>query len=374
MDAANAALALYLADRGCSVHLVGYQIEDQLLAHEGVTVHAVTRPLKSYFLGQRLLERAGHSVAASVRASHPDARVIVNGANCNIPDINWVHSVQHAWSSDVSDAPAWFRMKARIEKASVLALERKALRSARVIIANSEQTRRDVIECLGIAPERVRVIYLGSEPHWKLVNTEARCESRDRMHMAENRPLVAFVGALGHDNRKGFDILWKAWRNLCARPEWDADLIVAGGGRALKAWRYRVADAGLRHRIRFLGHVERISDVLAAADLLVSPVRYEPYGLNVHEALCCGVPAIVSSAAGVAERYPAELRDWLLPKPDCVEDLVARLSDWRRSPAAWKQRVRPMTQQLRERTWEDMAAEMFAIVSDTPSIAQGSRS
>ena len=37
------------------------------------------------------------------------------------------------------------------------------------------------------------------------------------------------------------------------------------------------------------------------------PARYEAYGLAVHEALCRGLPALVSASAGVAERYPADL-------------------------------------------------------------------
>ena len=80
-----------------------------------------------------------------------------------------------------------------------------------------------------------------------------------------------------------------------------------------------------------LGHTDRVHDVLAASDLLVSPVRYEPYGLNVQEALCCGIPAMVSATAGVAERYTADLRDLLIPEPTDVDGLVARMLGWRSS-------------------------------------------
>ena len=58
-----------------------------------------------------------------------------------------------------------------------------------------------------------------------------------------------------------------------------------------------------------LGYCRDVVDLMAAADLLVHPARYEAYGLAVHEALCCGVPVIVSSAAGIAERMPANLAD-----------------------------------------------------------------
>ena len=113
--------------------------------------------------------------------------------------------------------------------------------------------------------------------------------------------MAVFIGSIGHDRRKGCDVLLEAWRRLCSDPQWDVDLVVAGSGSALGMYREQVSQWKLQDRIRMLGFCDRVRDLLAAADLLVSPVRYEAYGLNVQEAICRGVPAIVSSAAGVAE-------------------------------------------------------------------------
>ena len=111
------------------------------------------------------------------------------------------------------------------------------------------------------------------------------------------------MGALG-DVRKGFDTLFEAWRRLVGDPGWDARLVVVGTGTSLPSWRARAVDEGLGGSIAFLGFRDDVPDVLAACDLLVSPTRYEAYGLNVQEALCTGLPAIVSAGAGIAERYP----------------------------------------------------------------------
>src|SRR6185312_2174731 len=129
-------------------------------------------------------------------------------------------------------------------------------------------------------------------------------------------PLIAFVGGFSSDNRKGFDRLWDAWRLLCSRPNWSGVLVAAGAGRTLPTWRTRIARAGLAHRVIFAGFTEDIGALLNAADLLVSPTRYEPYGMNVHEALAAGIPAMVSACAGIAELYPPELRDFILDQRD----------------------------------------------------------
>jgi glycosyltransferase involved in cell wall biosynthesis len=172
---------------------------------------------------------------------------------------------------------------------------------------------------------------------------------------------VVFVGGFGHDERKGFDTLWSAWKRLCGSADWDADLVAAGDGSRAAWWRDRVVREGLTGRIRLIGFTNRVFDVLAAADLLVSPVRYEPYGLNVQEAVCRGVPALVSACAGVVEQYSPELGPLVLPDPEDADDLARRLRAWRADLAGWRARFGPLSVSLRGRTWERMAEDLVAL-------------
>jgi len=102
-----------------------------------------------------------------------------------------------------------------------------------------------------------------------------------------------------------------------------------------------------------------VPDLLRAADCLVAPTRYEAYGLGVHEALCCGLPALVSATAGVAERYPSHLGDLLLPDPDDAADLAARLRRWREATHQYSKMVSTLSEELRCYTWDDMAKSIL---------------
>src|SRR5262249_30758205 len=155
--------------------------------------------------------------------------------------------------------------------------------------------------------------------------------------------------------------LWKAWQRVSMRRDWNVDLVVAGGGRAVAAWQHTVERVGLCGNVKILGFTNRITDVLAASDLLVSPVRYESYGLNVQEAICCGVPAIVSASAGIAERYTSELTDLLLPDPEDIEDLVERMMRWKADIDGFRRKVELMARGLRNHTWEDMAHQIVTL-------------
>ena len=303
-------------------------------------------------------------VARAVQAKSPDARVVVNGGNCTWPDINWVHYVHHAWRPSGAGRGAWFKFRTAVESSMARRSELRSLSEARVVIANSQRTRGDIID-LGIPAARVHTVYLGSNPEWQPATPRMRAQARERLGCGREGPVAAFVGGLGRDDRKGFDTMLSAWTMLCADPQWDVDLLVAGGGREVESWKSRVEGAGLAHRIRMLGFTEQVDEVLAASDVLVSPVRYEAYGLNVHEAICCGVPAIVSASAGVAERYPAQLGALLLRDPGNVEELVARMRGWRQSIDSWKESVKPLTTEFRSRSWETMAQEFVALAQNS---------
>ena len=86
--------------------------------------------------------------------------------------------------------------------------------------------------------------------------------------------------------------------------------------------------SGMEDDIRLLGFTKAISTLLAAADALVSPTRFEPYGQGVHEAICCGVPAFVTRCAALRSASPPKLHDLLLDDPPDAAQLCERLLEW----------------------------------------------
>ena len=357
MDRANHALASYLARTGHTVRLVAHRADPILAAYPGVTVLAVRKPWNSHFLGSFWLSNAGRRAARE-----PGVRVLVNGGNCRVPDANWVHYV-HAAYQPQTHGSRLRRLKAAIERPLFLQRERAALRRARVVIANSHRTRQDLIERLGLSADRVHVVYYGVDAaEFRPTDAEERVALREHLGWPADRPVLLFIGALG-DRRKGFDTLFTAWRSLAKRPGWDAMLVVVGVGAERQAWEERVAAEGLGESLRFFGFRSDVPNLLRAADALVSPTRYEAYGLGVHEALCCGLPAIVAANAGVAERYPSELRELLLPDVEDAVDLARRLEGWRADRSRWEHLVRPVSERLRAWTWDDMARTIREIIA-----------
>ena len=361
MDRANYALASHLARQGHEVHLVAYRAGDDLVRQPNLRLHRVRKPLGSYLLGHPVLGRAGRAWARRVGGA--GGRVVVNGGNCRWGDVNWLHHLNVLDAPNASGGLAR-RLHRRLGYWLYSRDDRAALRMARLIVTTCERNKRDLLEWLGIPAERVRVVYYGTDPEvFRPAAAGEREALRARFGWPADRPIVAFVGALG-DRRKGFDTLLAAWETLCRDPGWDADLVVAGTGAELPAWQARAVDAGLGERIRFLGFRRDVPDLFRACDAHVLPSRYEGYSLVTQEALCCGRPAFVTRTAGIAERFPAALRDLLIPDPDDPADLADRLRRWRAGSDRLAPALADFSGQLRASTWDHMAERFAAIVEE----------
>ena len=360
MDMANYALASYLARAGVSVHLVAHRVAPELASMNGVTVHRVVKPAGSYLLGSPLIDRVGRQWARRLAAR--GARVVVNGGNCGWGDINWVHYVHDAYVPVVATG-GLRRLKERLARTYFTSTERRSITSARAIVVNSDRTRDDVLRAFNVDRGIVHTVYYGVDAaRFGPISPDERESARAQLGIASDRPTMAFVGALG-DRRKGFDVLFDAWRTLCQDARWDVDLVVVGAGAEVPRWTERAREAGLTGRVRFLGFTREVERVLAASDALVHPARYEAYGLGVHEALCRGLPALVSASAGVAERYPAPLRPLLIADPNDVAEVRRSLLWWYGNREVIRSEAGAFADALRADGWDAMAARIWTIVS-----------
>jgi glycosyltransferase involved in cell wall biosynthesis len=359
MDMANFALARYLARQPAvsQLHLVSHRVAAELTSSSSVHAHLVPRPLGAHRFGEPLMRLGAHRWQR--RLANRGVRTIANGGNADVGDVTWVHYVHAAFRPDAAGLSN--RMRVASKHRRYLRQEREALAHARVVICNSKRTADDVVRLADVDPIRTKVVYYGVDAQrFGRVTADERAAARQELGLPLEHRVALFAGALG-DRRKGFDVVLDAWQTLC-QSDWDVDLVVVGTGAELPAWRARAARELPRDRIRFLGFRQDMPQVFAACDLLIHPARYEAYGLAVHEAICRGLPAIVSASAGVAERYPPELQALLLNDPESSDELRTRLLTWR-GDDTMSDRVARLAARLRLRSWDHMSKDIVECVA-----------
>jgi glycosyltransferase involved in cell wall biosynthesis len=167
-------------------------------------------------------------------------------------------------------------------------------RSAALVIAISEATRKDVIAEYGVRPERVLTIHPGID--------------RDffRPKPANSRPessRLLFPGA--PLTRKNLDLVL---HSLAAAPAGSASARVGldiSGSReeAFPHYSALIRSLGLSERVRWLGQVPRedVPNLMAAAVAVVYPSFYEGFGFPPLEAMAAGTPVVASSASCLPE-------------------------------------------------------------------------
>ena len=104
----------------------------------------------------------------------------------------------------------------------------------------------------------------------------------------------------------------------------DALLCIAGNGPEQAALQAQIASLGLQDHVRLLGYTTNIQDWYGMSDVLVACSYREGLGMNVIEAMLCGVPVVASVNRGHRELIK-DAENGYLVQPDDAEAYAARI-------------------------------------------------
>jgi glycosyltransferase involved in cell wall biosynthesis len=170
-------------------------------------------------------------------------------------------------------------------RARFAAQAREAAERARLIIAVSEFTRRQVMSLLGVPPERVRVVHHGVRPL-----PVAAGVAREKV--------ILSAGAI--QTRKNIVRLVQAFEAV--DPSWRL-VLIGSDGYGAAAIHARIGSSPARNRIAVLGYVppEELAAWYARAQAFAFPSLDEGFGMPVLEAMAAGVAVLTSNRSAMPE-------------------------------------------------------------------------
>ncbi len=233
----------------------------------------------------------------------------------------------------------------------------RAASSAGHILADSESTRKDIVELLGTPPEKVSVVYSGVERIFRPV-PEAAARVRAKYHLGDI-PFVLSLGTL--EPRKNFDGLIRAFDLAKQRAGIPHHLVIAGG----KGWMYdgifRTAEASpYREQIHLVGFVEEedLPALYTACDLFAYPSHYEGFGLPPLEAMACGTPVLAARNSSMPEVL-GDAAVWVSAEDEdeIADGMVRALTDEDLRQSSIEAGMR----RAREFTWERGARQLLDV-------------
>ncbi len=178
-------------------------------------------------------------------------------------------------------------------------LQSRAFReSSRKIIAVSENTKKDLVNILGLPPDTIEVIYEGIEESFRPCADQNLIEETKKKYNISGAYLL-YIG--GFEPYKNVERLLKAFGQTYSH---NLKLVLAGkrgsGGVRLK----KIAEElGMGETVLFPGFIEEedLPKIYAGAVFLIYPSLYEGFGFPPLEAMACGTPAIISNSSSLPE-------------------------------------------------------------------------
>lgn len=186
----------------------------------------------------------------------------------------------------------------KLDLAYVKAVMPLYCRRADFIIANSDLTRNDFIRILGVPPEKIRTVRLGTSERFRVIMDRETLEAARKKYQLPDRFILSVIK---YDPRKNFANLIAAFRLL--RQRVSCKLVVTGIGCEKYIEEYRLREDGTAEDVRFLGWVDH-EDLPALYNLAVCkffPSVYEEFGIPVCEAMACGCPPVIANTGALPE-------------------------------------------------------------------------
>jgi glycogen synthase len=223
-------------------------------------------------------------------------------------------------------------------------LEWRLTVDARRVVVCSDAMRREVEMLFGEPSDDLDVVPAGLDAAAWRAPARARREARDRY--ADDGPLLVTASRLEWE--KGVHTLLDALPRLRRRFP-GVRLVVAGRGSQADALAEQARRRRLGRAVSFVGWLpeDDLAALLGAADAVVLPSVYEPFGLVALEAAAQRTPLVVSATGGLAETVEDGVtgRTFAPLDPASLADVVTEVL---RDPVAAQRRARAMSRRLRE--------------------------
>jgi glycosyltransferase involved in cell wall biosynthesis len=175
------------------------------------------------------------------------------------------------------------------------------LKNAQHILADSQNTKKDLITHLKTRPEKTTVVPLGVDSVFKPLQKKTLDKIREKYHLP-NKKFILHISS--EEPRKNYGPLLKAFKQIAEKFP-DHYILKVGNAYPL----YIKKHERLIRQLKLQARVIRIPTVpeedlpafYSMADVFVLPSSYEGFGLPLLEAMACGCPTIAYNTSSIPE-------------------------------------------------------------------------
>jgi glycosyltransferase involved in cell wall biosynthesis len=370
-------------DYGCEIHLYAQRVED-LSVSDPKPAHSAQPTTSGGIFWQKVPSVPGPHVLQFLawvflngllrwwhtRISGASYDLVLSpGINCLHPDVVIVHALFHrlkelARKEEGSSAHAGFfrGMHRRVYYGLLTALERRIYTEPRVTLAAVSKRTANLLKEY-FQREDACVIPNGVDTgHFSVAARFARrAESRQRRRFRDEDFVLLLIG---NDWRnKGLPTILEA---MAALPDFPIRLLVVGDDSPV-SFRARAVQLGVQDHCRWEHSSPDVLDFYAATDVYTSPSLEDSFGLPVAEAMACGLPAITSVHAGVADYVHDGVDGFVLREPRDARALSQVMERLHKEPDLRRKVGEAAAKAVVEWDWDRNAAGIWELLKAAKS-------
>lgn len=263
-------------NQGHEVTLVVSKIDPGVELHrdikiEQVNLKRVPKPLRMYFFDRalaRIIPRGNFDLSFSLGRTSNQDMVLCPGNH-----LGYLKAIGKSFPSP-------------IDRLNIF-LDRKAYRKSKLILAASEMMKQELVNLYQVPSEKIKVLLPPIDAQrFNQSGKSQKEEWREKHGFAKDKKSLLFL-TTGNE-RKGYPFLLRLMEELKEEP---IELVVAG---------VKPMNSSLPN-VKYIGYAEKAEELLWAADALIHPALYEPFGQVITEAIQCGTPVLVSEMVGAKQ-------------------------------------------------------------------------
>lgn len=235
--------------------------------------------------------------------------------------------------------------------------QKVALQRVDGVITDSEASKKDIVNYLGVVQEKVHVVPLAANPY--LVAQDERSIRRVRRDYKLPLSYILYVGDINYN--KNIPQLIKALKFL---PR-NVKLVCVGKSfypHEIPEWQWietQMALSDVADRVKFLTNVNTddlndLAAIYAGAIAYVQPSLYEGFGLPVLEAMQCKTPVVCAKNSSLIEVGGGEVV-FVNPEAEEIAKGVEQIMSW--SKTKREDKIRSAYKWSQTYSWEKVANE-----------------
>lgn len=236
-----------------------------------------------------------------------------------------------------------------------------SLKKARVIIVYSGSTKSDLIQKYNICEEKIRVLYHGVDDEFCAIDNEENLRNTRKKYNAQEGYILHISSS---DQRENTQAVIRAYKRALYYLRVPKKLVICGDARPQDTGLKKlIAELNLENNIIFTGYKikKELARLYQAADLFIEVSFYEGFGLQVVEAMSCGIPVIASNVTSLPEVVGDA---GILVNPTNIDDLTCAMIQVLTDSELHNKLRQKSLERAKFFSWDETAQETLGIYNE----------